>query len=215
MKKDDKGIKLMDVLDQTNQKVGEIDLPQEIFGIVPHVGAMHQVVVSQLAKARAGTASTKTRSDVGYSANKPYRQKGTGRARAGYRGSPIWRGGGVVFGPHPRKYKLKVPKKVRRLALRSALASKVLAGKFVVVESLEMKAPKTRDLIGILTSLNVTGKTLIVTGEFQENLALSGRNIPEVAVIDLEQLNVYDVLNMEYLVMTRDAVTKVSEGLSA
>lgn len=205
---------MMDVLDQTNKKVGEVELREDVFGIVPHVGAMHQVVVSQLAKARAGTASTKTRSDVNYSANKPYRQKGTGRARAGYRGSPIWRGGGVVFGPHPRKYKIKVPKKVRRLALRSALASKVLEGKLVVVESLEMETPRTRDLLAILKSLNVSGKTLIVTGEFQENLALSGRNIPEVAVIDIELLNVYDVLNMKNLVMTRDAVEKVSEELS-
>jgi len=205
----------MDVLDQTSKKVGEIELNEEVFGIVPHIGAMHQVVVSQLAKARAGTASTKTRSDVGYSANKPYRQKGTGRARAGYRGSPIWRGGGVVFGPHPRKYKIKVPKKVRRLALRSALAGRAQEGKLVIVESLEMETPRTRDLIAILKALNVSGKTLIVTGEFQENLALSGRNIPEVAVIDLELLNVYDVLNMEYLVMTRDAVERISEGLSA
>ncbi|NOY52912.1 MAG: 50S ribosomal protein L4 [Deltaproteobacteria bacterium] len=208
-------MKSMDVLDQTSKKVGEIELNEEVFGIVPHIGAMHQVVVSQLAKARAGTASTKTRSDVGYSANKPYRQKGTGRARAGYRGSPIWRGGGVVFGPHPRKYKIKVPKKVRRLALRSALAGRAQEGKLVIVESLEMETPRTRDLIAILKALNVSGKTLIVTGEFQENLALSGRNIPEVAVIDLELLNVYDVLNMEYLVMTRDAVERISEGLSA
>ncbi len=205
----------MDVLDQTNKKVGEIELKEEVFGITPHVGAMHQVVISQLARARAGTASTKTRADVGYSANKPYRQKGTGRARAGYRGSPIWRGGGVVFGPHPRKYKIKVPKKVRRLALRSALADRAQTGKLVVVESLEMEAPRTRDLLAVLKALNVTGKTLIVTGEFQENLALSGRNIPEVAIIDLELLNVYDVLNMENLVMTRDAVEKVSEELSA
>jgi len=205
----------MDVLDQTNKKVGEIELKEEVFGITPHVGAMHQVVISQLARARAGTASTKTRADVGYSANKPYRQKGTGRARAGYRGSPIWRGGGVVFGPHPRKYKIKVPKKVRRLALRSALADRAQTGKLVVVESLEMEAPRTRDLLAVLKALNVTGKTLIVTGEFQENLALSGRNIPEVAIIDLDLLNVYDVLNMENLVMTRDAVEKVSEELSA
>ncbi len=206
---------MMDVLDQTNKKVGEIELKDDVFGIAPHVAAMHQVVVSQLAKARAGTASTKTRSDVGYSSNKPYRQKGTGRARAGYRGSPIWRGGGVIFGPHPKKYKHKVPKKVRRLALRSALASRAQEGKLVIVESLEMETPRTRDLVAILKSLNVTGKTLIVTGDFQENLALSGRNIPEVAVIDMELLNVYDVLNMENLVMTRDAVEKVSEELSA
>ncbi len=208
-------MKSMDVLDRTNKKVGEIELREDVFGISPHVGAMHQVVVSQLAKARAGTASTKTRSDVGYSGSKPYRQKGTGRARAGYRGSPLWRGGGVVFGPHPRKYKIKVPKKVRRLALRSALASKAREGKLVIVESLEMEKPRTRDLVAILKTLNVSGKTLIVTGEFQENLALSGRNIPEVAVIDTELLNVYDVLNMKNLVMTRDAVEKVSEELSA
>jgi large subunit ribosomal protein L4 len=208
-------MKSIDVLDQTNNKVGEIELKDEIFGISPHVGAMHQVVVSQLAKARAGTASTKDRSEVSYGGNKPYRQKGTGRARAGSRGSPIWRGGGVTFGPKPRNYSIKVPKKVRRLALKSALASKVQEGNLIVVDRLEMEAPKTRDLLSILKGLKVSGKTLIVTGEFQEAVALSSRNLPHVAVIDAELLNVYDLLNMEKLVMTREAVERVSEVLSA
>jgi large subunit ribosomal protein L4 len=208
-------MKSIDVLDQTNNKVGEIELKDEIFGISPHVGAMHQVVVSQLAKARAGTASTKDRSEVSYGGNKPYRQKGTGRARAGSRGSPIWRGGGVTFGPKPRNYSIKVPKKVRRLALKSALASKVQEGNLIVVDRLEMEAPKTRDLLSILKGLKVSGKTLIVTGEFQEAVALSSRNLPHVAVIDAELLNVYDLLNMEKLIMTREAVERVSEVLSA
>lgn len=205
----------IDVVDQKNKKVGSLELRDEIFGVRPHVGAMHQVVRSQRAGARAGTASTKTRSEVNYSHDKPYRQKGTGRARAGFRGSPLWRGGGTVFGPKPRSYDLNVPKKVRRLALKSALSSKVLEGKFKVVETLELAGPKTRDLLAILKALELTGKTLIVTGEIQDAVCLSGRNVPGLEVLDVMGLNVYDVLHMDHVLLTRDAVEKISERLSA
>ncbi len=205
----------MDVVDQKNKKVGTVDLSEEVFGVSPHMGAMHQVVRSQLAKARAGTASTLTRSEVNYSKEKPYRQKGTGRARAGFRGSPLWRGGGTVFGPKPRKFTINVPRKLRRLALKSALSSKVQEGNLKVVDQLEMKAPKTQDLLGILKKLDLDGKVLIVTGETQESVHLSGRNVPHVGVIDANRLNVYDIVNMEKVLLTRDAVEKISEALSA
>jgi large subunit ribosomal protein L4 len=203
------------VVDQNNKKVGETELNERIFGLQPHMGAMHQVVVSQLAKARAGTASTKTRSEVNYSGAKPYRQKGTGRARAGRRGSPLWRGGGAIFGPKPRKYTLNVPRKVRRLAMKSALAGRLQDGSLVVGDQLQMYAPRTRDLVCILKSLDSAGKTLIVTGEYQEAVALSGRNLAQVAVIEARQLNVYDILNVDKILMTRDALERVSEALSS
>ena len=203
------------VVDQNNKKVGDAELNEQVFGVRPHVGAMHQTVVAQMAGARAGTASTKTRSEVSYAGGKPYRQKGTGRARAGRRGSPLWRGGGTIFGPKPRDYSMRIPRKVRRLALKSALASRVGEGSLVVVDRLEMAAPKTRDLVAILGKLEVTGKALIVTGDYQETLALSGRNLPQVTVMEAAQLNVYDVLNVDKIVMTREALEKVSEALSS
>lgn len=203
------------IVDQNNKKVGDADLNEQIFGVHPHMAAMHQVVVAQLAKARAGTACTKTRNEVNYAGGKPFRQKGTGRARAGRRGSPLWRGGGTIFGPKPRDYTIQVPRKVRRLALKSALASKVDEGSLVVVDRLEMAAPKTRDLVSILGKLEAGGKTLIVTGDYQETVVLSGRNLPQVAVIEARQLNVYDLLNVEKVVMTREALEKVSEALSS
>ncbi|MEK6777788.1 MAG: 50S ribosomal protein L4 [bacterium] len=205
----------VDVVDQKNKKIGTLELKDEVFGVRPHKGAMFQVVRSHLARARAGTASTKTRGEVNYTSAKPYRQKGTGRARAGFRGSPIWRGGGITFGPKPRTYDLKVPKKVRQLALKSALSSKVMDGNLKIVERLDIKAPKTRDLLNILKDLGLSGKTLIVTAEAQESVILSGRNVPDIAVMEVGRVNVYDLLNMEKILMTRDAVEKISEALSA
>lgn len=205
----------VDVVDQKNKKVGTLELKDEVFGILPHKGAMFQVVRSHLAAVRAGTASTKTRAEVNYTNAKPYRQKGTGRARAGFRGSPIWRGGGIAFGPKPRTYDLKVPKKVRQLALKSALSSKVMDGDLKIVERLDIKAPRTRDLLNILKDLDLSGKTLIVTAEVQESVILSGRNVPNIAVREVSRVNVYDLLNMDKILMTRDAVEKISEALSA
>jgi large subunit ribosomal protein L4 len=203
------------IVDQTNSNVGSIDLADQVFGVKPHVAAMHQVVRSQMAKARAGTASTKTRSEVAGSGAKPYRQKGTGRARAGRRTSPLWRGGGTTFGPKPRSYAFKVPKKVRRLAMTSALSAKMQAGELVVVDRLELDEIKTRKFAAILKDLEISGKTLVVTGEPETAVALSARNLPDVTVLEANRLNVYDVLNVAKLLMTRDAVEKVSEALSA
>lgn len=204
----------IDVVDQKNKKVGTLDLQDAVFGIAPHMEAMYQTVRSYLAKARAGTASTRTRSEVSYSNEKPYRQKGTGRARAGYRGSPLWRGGGTVFGPKPRKYTLNVPKKVRRLAMKSALSSKLDDGNLKVVERLELGAPRTRDLLKILKDLDISGKTLIVTGEPQEAVLLSGRNVRKIQVIEASRLCTHDLLNVEKVLLTRDAVEKISEALT-
>ncbi len=203
------------IVDQTNSQVGSIDLADHIFGVKPHVPAMHQVVRAQMAKARAGTASTKTRSEVSGSGAKPYRQKGTGRARAGSRTSPLWRGGGTIFGPKPRSYAFKVPKKVRRLAMTSALSAKMQAGQLVVVDRLELDEIKTRKFAGILKDLEISGKALVVTAEPEAAVALSARNLPDVTVLEASRLNVYDVLNVATLLMTRDAVEKVSEALSA
>jgi len=205
----------VDVVDQKNKKVGTLELKDEIFGIRPNKGAVFLAVRSHLAGVRAGTASTKTRGEVSYSSIKPYRQKGTGRARAGFRGSPIWRGGGITFGPKPRTYDLKVPKKVRKLALKSALSSKVMEGNLKIVERLEIETPKTRSLLGILKDLGLSGKTLIVTAESQESVILSGRNVPDIAVLTAGRVNVHDLLNMGKVLMTRDAVEKISEALSA
>ncbi len=203
------------IVDQTNSQVGSIDLADHVFGVTPHVPAMHQVVRSQTAKARAGTASTKTRSEVAGSGAKPYRQKGTGRARAGSRTSPLWRGGGTIFGPKPRSYAFNVPKKVRRLALVSALSAKMQAGELVVVDRLELDEIKTRKFAAILKNLEISGKTLVVTAEPETAVALSARNLPGVTVLEANRLNVYDVLNVATLLMTRDAAEKVSEALSA
>jgi large subunit ribosomal protein L4 len=205
----------IDVVDQKNQKVGTVELADDVFGIRPHMGSMYDVVRSLRAKARAGTASTLTRSETSYSTAKPYRQKGTGRARAGSRGSPLWRGGGVVFGPKPRKYIHKVPRKVRRLALRSALSGKVQEGNLKVIDRIDLDIAKTQELVRILNDLELQCKTLIVTGEVREVLMLSGRNIPHVAVLPADSLNVYDLLNMEKVLITRNAVDKVAEALSS
>ncbi len=203
------------IVDQTNSQVGSIDLADHVFGVKPHVAAMHQVVRAQMAKARAGTASTKTRSEGSGGGAKPYRQKGTGRARAGSRTSPLWRGGGIIFGPKPRSYAFKVPKKVRRLAMTSALSAKMQAGELVVVDRLELDEIKTRKFAAILKNLEISGKALVVTGGPEAVVTLSARNLPGVTVLEANRLNVYDVLNVATLLMTRDAVEKVSEALSA
>ncbi len=205
----------IDVVDQTNTKVGALELNDEVFAIRPHVSVMHQVVRAHRAKARAGTASTLTRSEVNYSGIKPYRQKGTGRARAGFRGSPLWRGGGVIFGPKPRKYNLDLPKKVRQLALKSALSSKMAEGKIKVVERLELAAPKTRELLRILKQLDLTGKTLIVIGDANPSVQLSARNVQDVEILEAGRVNTYDLLNTDSVLFTRDAVEKILEALSA
>ena len=167
-----------------------------------------------MASRRKGTADTKRRGEVRGSTRKPWRQKGTGRARAGSRRSPLWRKGGVVFGPHPRDYAYSLPRKVRRLALRSALSSKVLNGDLIVLDNLILAQPKTKDIVEILDNLQVERKALIVTIDNNEIVGKSARNIPGVKPLGANNLNVYDILLHDKLVMTRDAVARVEEVLA-
>jgi len=196
------------------EQVGEIELNDAVWGIEPNEHVLHDAVVMQLAGQRQGNHETKTRAEVRGGGRKPWRQKGTGRARHGSIRSPIWRGGGVVFGPHNRDYKYSLPKKVRRLAIKSALSSKVKTGEILVLDELTLAQPKTKDMVNILDKLNVSNKALVVTAERNENAYKSARNIPGVKQLRVEGLNVYDLLHHDKLVITKDAVTKVEEVLA-
>jgi large subunit ribosomal protein L4 len=193
--------------------IGDINLNDDIFGIEVNEHVLHSAVVMQLASRRQGTSSTKSRGEVAGGGKKPWRQKGTGRARAGTIRSPLWRGGAITFGPKPRSYKYSLPKKVRRLALKSALASKVQTGNIIVVDNLELNQPKTKDMVKILTSLKVDRKALVVTND-NENIILSSRNIPGVFPMGPTDLNVYDILAYDKLVITKEAIAKVEEVLA-
>lgn len=195
-------------------QVGEIELNDAVFGIEPHVQVMHSAVVMQLASRRLGTHKTKGRSEVRGGGRKPWRQKGTGRARQGSIRAPQWVGGGTVFGPTPRSYAYKLPKKVRRLAIKSALSSKVLDNNIVVLDELQMSRPKTKEFVNILKNLKVDRKALVVAADYNDNVALSARNIPGVKFVAADGINVLDVLQHDKLIITKDAVQKVEEVLA-
>lgn len=195
-------------------QVGDIDLNDEVFDIQVNETVLHQAVRLQLNSRRLGTASTKSRGQVRGGGKKPWRQKGTGRARAGTSRSPLWRGGAVTFGPKPRKYGFKLPKKVRQLALRSALSAKVQAGEIIVLDQLAFDAPKTKEMVKVLENLKVARKALVVTLDNQEGVERSARNIPGVTPVGVTGINVYDILNHDKLVITKDAVAKVEEVLA-
>lgn len=199
---------------QTGNQVGEIELNDSVFGIEPNNHVLFEAVVAQRASLRQGNHKVKGRSEVRGGGRKPWRQKGTGRARQGSIRSPQWRGGGIVFGPVPRSYSYKLPKKVRRLAIKSALSSKVLAENILVLESLAFETPKTKEFASVLKGLSVEKKALIVTADLDENVALSARNIPGVTVVTATGINVLDVLNHDKLIMTKAAVEKVEEVLA-
>ncbi len=201
------------VLSQTGASVGEIELNDAIFGIEPNEAVLFDAVVAQRASLRQGNHKVKNRSEVAGGGRKPWRQKGTGRARQGSIRSPQWRGGGVVFGPTPRSYSFKLPKKVRRLALKSALSAKVVEQNFVVLDALTLDAPKTKDFTAILKALEINKKALFVTAELNENVALSARNIPGVTVLTASGINVLDLLGHDKVVFTKEAVNKVEEVL--
>ena len=202
------------VYNMQGNTVGELELNDEIFAAPVNTGLMHQAVVMYLANQRRGTAATKTRAAVSGGGRKPWRQKGTGRARHGSIRSPIWVGGGVTFGPQPRDYRLAMPKKARRQALKSALSSKVAAGSLIVVDELKFDEPKTRRMVEVLNNLQVQGKALVVTASDGRNVVLSARNIPGVNTIRAQDLNVYAVLNSEQLIITKEAVEVVEEVLA-
>ncbi len=198
------------VMTSTGGKAGTVELDDAIFGIDPNVPVMHQVVTAQLAARRAGTQSTLTRAEVRGGGAKPWRQKGTGRSRQGSIRSPQWRGGGVALGPKPRSYRQKTPRKMIRLALRSALSDRAAEGKVVVVDELGFDAPRTKDAIATLEALGVDGRVLLVVPSDERNVWLSFRNLDHVHVIDPGQLNAYDVLVSDVVVFTRATVPEAT-----
>ena len=203
----------VDVLSIDGSKVKSIDLNEEIFGIEPNQHALFEAVMLQRASLRQGTHKVKNRGEVRGGGRKPFRQKGTGNARQGSIREPHMRGGGVVFGPTPRNHGFKMPRKVRRLALRSALSVKVNEEALTVVDAFAFDAPKTKELVKALDNLDAGRKTLIVLGEQDENVLKSGRNIPEVKVITASGLNVLDILSADRVIFTEDAITKAGEVL--
>ncbi|EKB54993.1 50S ribosomal protein L4 [Facklamia hominis] len=199
---------------QDGTQAGEVALNEAIFGVEPNEAVIFEAVVMQRASLRQGTHAVKNRSAVSGGGRKPWRQKGTGRARQGSIRSPQWVGGGVVFGPTPRSYSYKLPKKVRRLALNSVLSQKVLDQKFVVVDELVFEAPRTKEFKQVLANLNINSKTLLVLEGDNEAAYLSARNIPNVKVIDDENVNVLDVINADQVLITKAALSTVEEALA-
>ncbi len=196
------------------QQVGDIELNDNVFGVEVNDGLLHQAVVMQLASQRLGTHATKTRAFVRGGGRKPWKQKGTGRARSGSRRSPLWVGGGTVFGPHPRSYAFSMPRKQRRLAIKCALSDKVQEDSLVVLDALDFEAPKTKQVVKLLQTFEIDNKALIITAEEAENVERSSRNIPGVKAINTTGLNVYDILNHDKLFVTKDAVARIEEVLA-
>lgn len=204
----------IDVLNQSGSKVGDVELAEGIFGIEPNQHVLHEAVVMQQASMRQGTHAVKNRSDRRGGGRKPWRQKGTGRARQGTIRAPQWVGGGVVFGPTPRSYAYKLPKKVRRLAIKSALSTRAKDGDIVVLDNLSLEAPKTKEMITVLSNLSVDRKALVVTADYNEQVALSIGNIPGITFATVNDVNVLEVLKHDKLVITKEAVEKVEEVLA-
>lgn len=191
--------------------VDHLELKDEIFGVLPNEAVVHQAMVRQLANARLGTVSTKTRGQVSGGGRKPYRQKGTGRARRGSSRSPLLRGGGITFGPQPRSHRQAMPKKMRRLALRSVLSSKVAEGELIVVDELALSEPKTKEMARILANLRIDSSALIVTAEPDPNVYRAARNLKRTKTLPANMLNVVDLLSHKMLMVTGAAVKKVEE----
>lgn len=199
------------VYSQEGRKTSKLELADSVFGIEPNANAMHLAVVSYLAAQRQGTQSTLTRSEVSGGGIKPWRQKGTGRARQGSIRSPQWTHGGIALGPKPRKYKVNLNKKVKRLAMKSALSSKVAAGEMMVVNKIELEAIKTKAIVEMLSKLNAAKKVLIVTENADEVIYKSARNIEGVKVSTVNTLCVYDILNCDSFIVLKDAAKKIEE----
>jgi large subunit ribosomal protein L4 len=195
----------------SGQQIGDIELSDSVFGVDVNQHVLYEAVKNHLANRRQGTQSAKTRSEVRGGGRKPWRQKGTGRARQGSIRSPQWTGGGVVFAPKPRDYSYRLPKKVRRIAMKSALSSKVLNNEIIVLDELKMNEPKTKDMASILKNLNSKKKALIVLDQKDENVVKSTRNIPGIETTLVNTLNVYDILNYDSFIITKEAVRKVEE----
>ncbi|MFQ5839792.1 MAG: 50S ribosomal protein L4 [Candidatus Methylomirabilales bacterium] len=207
--------RVLDVLNVAKEKVDQVALPDEVFGVKVHGPILHQMVRWQRNRRRQGTASTKGRSEVRGGGKKPWRQKHTGRARVGSIRSPIWRHGGIVFGPKPRHYGFHLPHAMRRVGLRSALTAKVSRGEMLLLEDLLLDRPSTKGLQAILESLGVKGKILIVVHALDTVLVKSARNLPRVTVLPASGVNVYDLLQADAVIMTREACGRVTEALQA
>lgn len=205
----------VNVLNMTGEVVGQIELDDYVFGIQPNASVVHQAVVCQLANARRGTHDTQTRGEVSASGAKLFRQKGTGRARQGSKRAPHWKGGGVAFGPHPRSYDVAMPRKMRRLALRSALSSLVSEDKVTVLDKFEMSAPRTKEMAAALAGLSVQGKSMIVLEKMDEVVRKAGGNLPGLMTVTPSTMNLLDLLSRERVVMTVEAVNAVTEWLGA
>ncbi|EOD00991.1 50S ribosomal protein L4 [Caldisalinibacter kiritimatiensis] len=195
----------------SGEQIGDIELSDSVFGVEVNEHVLYEVVKNQLANKRQGTQSARTRTEVRGGGRKPWRQKGTGRARQGSIRAPHWTGGGVVFAPKPRDYSYRIPKKVKRLAMKSALSSKVQNDELVVLDELKMNEPKTKDMVNILKNINSNKKVLIVLDEKDENVVKSARNISGVETTLVNTLNVYDILKYDSFVITKAAVRKVEE----
>jgi len=202
----------VDIINIQGNKVSQAELSDAIFNVPVKGDVLHQVVTAQLAKRRAGTAKVKNRSDVRGSTRKLYRQKGTGRARRGDIKSPILRGGGVIFGPHPRSYEKKVPKKLSKLALKMALSSKLIDAELLILDQFELPQTKTKDFVSAIQSI-AASNALIITSEQNTNLELSARNVPRVKVMHLDGLNVYDILKYEKLILLQSTLEGIEGRL--
>ena len=202
------------IYNTAGDQVGDIELSEQVFGIEPNEHVLHEAVLMQQASMRQGTHKVKGRAEVRGGGRKPWRQKGTGRARQGSIRAPQWKGGGTVFGPTPRSYAYKLPKKVRRLAIKSALSSKVIDNTMIVLDQLSMDEPKTKAFKTILDNLKVDHKALVVTVDYENNVALSARNLPGIKLVDADGINVLDVMGYDQLIITKDAVAKVEEVLA-
>ena len=199
------------VVDMQGKKVSAVDLADSIFGIEPNAAVMHQMVVSYLANQRQGTQSALTRSEVSGGGRKPWRQKGTGRARQGSTRAPQWYHGGIVFAPKPRDYRFSVNKKVRRLAMKSAFSTKAAAEEIIVIDAIKLDEIKTAKMAAMLSAVGSEKKALIVLPEVDENVIKSARNIKGVKTAQVNELNVYDILNCDKLIIAKDALTKIEE----
>ncbi len=200
------------VIDTSGKKIKEVKAPDEIFAVPLKEHLLYEAVINYRANQRQGTASTKTRGDVRGGGRKPWRQKGTGRARAGSNRSPIWKGGGTTFGPRPRDYSYSLPKKAKKNALKSVLSMKLAENQLLIVDALELKEPQTKQAVALIKGLKVDS-VLIVDKHDNKNLFLSTRNIPKTKVVDVNQVNVYDVLNHNWLVLTKRAFDSLTEKL--
>ena len=203
----------LSVLNIKGEKVSTIKLNELVWGIVPNDSVLYDAIRLTQNSLRQGTASTKTRSEVSGGGRKPYRQKGTGRARQGSIRAPHYPGGGIVFGPHPRSYSIKMNKKERRLALKSALSYKVIESELIIVDKFDASTSKTKDMVSILNNLKLNKKTLIVVDELTENLILSTRNLKNIILIAANEINVLDVVSADNMLITKDAVKMVEEAL--